>query len=77
MTEGQQFEITRTIYSNNERSGQFQFLKQNTFLTGGFNQIEYFGSIKISIAKSNWDVENYRNKLKKFWPTFGKFLADL
>ena len=52
------FEITRTIYSNSERSEQF--LEQKNFLTCYWSLVLN----NLRIRTNNWDVENYRNKLE-------------
>ena len=54
-------EITRTIYSNSERSKQF--LKQNAFLTLSWR----FLTIRIQIGKNNWDQETHRKIWKRFF----------
>ena len=56
---GKNFEITRTIYSNNESSDQF--LKQNAFFNLLLEVSHLVSHILISII-----VEQFKLKLKKF-----------
>ena len=57
----EKIEISRTIYSNTERSEQF--LKQNSFLTCTWRFLRsntYFRTIRIQIGKKYWDLETCR-----------------
>ena len=54
------FEITRTIYSNNKRSEQFLVTECffNLFLE--VSHVSKFGTIAIQIGKNDWDLETGR-----------------
>ena len=51
------FEITKTVFSNSERSEQF--LKTECFFNLFLEvfQTEYMRTIRIQIGENNWDLE--------------------
>ena len=54
------FEITKTVFSNSERSEQF--LKTECFFNLFLEvfQTEYMRTIRIQIGENNWDAVNVR-----------------
>ena len=54
------FEITRTIYSNSERSEQFLVTECFFNLLLKVSQIYYIRAIRIEIGKNYWDLETCR-----------------
>ena len=58
------FEITRTIYSNSERSEQLLVTECffNLFLE--VSHVSKIRKIIIQNGKNNWDLETYRNSYK-------------
>ena len=69
---GKTFEITRTVYSNSERSEQF--LKQNAFLTCSWR---FLRSNKWEQLESNWKkLLGFRNMQEKLEKTISYFFKD-